>query len=85
MAVNGTFEIPAIDQLVAQIGIYRSLETGVCRNQGTFQRTQQSNPPELSPHSFYERTGASSRARRGGSTRPSNGSVLDAVMETSIP
>jgi hypothetical protein len=88
---DGTFGIPGVDQLVAaQIGgdtIYRSLETGVLPGTDgfSFNGPNNRNPPELSPHSFYERIFGASFREPGeeGVVDPTltlRRSVLDAVM-----
>jgi len=88
---DGTFEIPAIDQLVAaQIGgdtIYRSLETGVLPGTDgfSFNGPNNRNPPELSPYNFYERIFGASFREPGeeGVIDPTlalRRSVLDGVM-----
>jgi hypothetical protein len=88
---DGTFEIPGVDQMVAaQIGgetIYRSLETGVLPGTDgfSFNGPNNRNPPELSPHNFYERIFGASFREPGeeGVIDPTlalRRSVLDAVM-----
>ncbi len=89
---DGTFALPSIDQLIAgHIGgetIYRSLETGVLpgTDGNSYNGPNNQNPPELSPHAFYERIFGSSFREPGeeGIVDPTlalRRSVLDAVME----
>ena len=88
---DGTFALPSIDQLIAShIGgdtIYRSLETGVLpgTDGNSYNGPNNKNPPELSPHAFYERIFGASFREPGeeGVVDPSialRRSVLDAVM-----
>lgn len=89
---DGTFAVPSIDQLIAgHIGgetIYRSLETGVLPGTSgkSYNGPNNQNPPELSPHAFYERIFGASFREPGeeGIVDPTlalRRSVLDAVME----
>ena len=88
---DGTFALPSIDQLIAgHIGsetIYRSIETGAVPGTDgkSYNGPNNKNPPELSPHVFYERLFGASFREPGqeGVIDPTlalRRSVLDAVM-----